>query len=200
MIEVVTMTQSFRQGTQFMGDLLPNGHIRWTENKQVFSTPSSWVNHCKRIVNPENTGKTSSAWSSIRYQGKRLDSYKLRWYRRQKKIVSNAHVLDSAAASSSAFNPAKFNELANMNNASKEGQYAAQEFDDPVRMRERNVFEHTSLPHRTLADIDTNLMVKCTLFSAIDRIQPFTMSMSTNALLLIDFHCHLTNGNYALCY
>ncbi|KAM2567869.1 hypothetical protein TB1_010177 [Malus domestica] len=40
-------------------------------------------------------------------------------------------------------------------------------------------------------------MVKCIPFSAVDRIQPFNVTVSTNALLLIDFHSHLVTGEVA---
>lgn len=53
--------------------------------------------------------------------------------------------------------------------------------------------EHSELGLRS-QDKDMNTMVRCTPFSALDRIQPFTITLSTNALLLIDFHCHLTKG------
>lgn len=68
------------------------------------------------------------------------------------------------------------------------------ENDDPAKLKARNVYEHGTLGSRTHGDQDLNVMVKCTPFSAIDRIQPFTITVSTNALLLIDFHCHLTEG------
>lgn len=54
---------------------------------QVFANPSSWANYCRSTI--PSTSKDhknyGSAWSIIRYLGKRLDSYKLRWYRKQKK-------------------------------------------------------------------------------------------------------------------
>ena len=173
---------------------MPNGQIRWTETKQIFSTPSSWVNHCKRIVNPDNSGKTGSAWSTIRYNGKRLDSYKLRWYRRQKKIGVGP---ESGSGGMPYPSTSKITaEMPLSSNVLKDMQFAMPvvENDDPVKLRERNIIEHVNLPSKSLGEFDNNLMVKCTLFSSIERIQPFTMTVSTNALLLIDFHCHLTNG------
>lgn len=170
-----------------MGDLLANGSIRWTDTKQIFSTPSSWVNHCKKIVNPDNSGKTGSAWSTIRYNGKRLDSYKLRWYRRQKKIINNASMLESAMG----FNPAKLphGDL-QASNLFKELQFPLPVAnnnalnDDPVKLKQRNIVEHASLGLRTQTEQqDPNVMVKCTPFSAVDRIQPFTMTVSTNCLV-----------------
>lgn len=232
-----------------------SGSIRSSETKQVFSTPSSWVNHCKKIVNPENSGKTGSAWSTIKYNGKRLDSYKLRWYRRQKKIINNANLLESALV----FNPSAKNCNNNQNNnnhgdpssavmttsngslqASGSGSSTSilnnttlgsvgsksvliKDFhyplpasrsadEDPVKMKIRNVIEHSALPAKQInsSSGSNNIMMSCGKngtsgspgaamikaipFSSLDRIQPFTITMSTNALLLIDFHCHLTTG------
>lgn len=49
-------------------------------------------------------------------------------------------------------------------------------------------------PHNTH---NPNTMVKCIPFSAVDRIQPFNVTVSTNALLLVDFHSHLVSGEVA---
>nr|XP_027200661.1 myosin-G heavy chain-like [Dermatophagoides pteronyssinus] len=74
-------------GAKFFGDLLANGFIRMSGTNQVFANPSSWANYCRSTI--PSTSKDhknyGSAWSIIRYLGKRLDSYKLRWYRKQKK-------------------------------------------------------------------------------------------------------------------
>lgn len=162
---------------QFVADLLQNGSIRWTETKQIFSTPSSWVNYCRRSADPTTTAKATSAWSTIRYKGKRLDSYKLRWYRRQKKIISHAHLLDKNhyATDASVILPNERSE-------------------SDAHLKSHNIVEHATLPLRSQQLPDPTVMIRCTPFAAIERIQPFTINVSTNALLLIDFHCHLTSG------
>ena len=208
------------------------GSIRSSESKKVFSTPSSWVNHCKKIVNPENSGKTGSAWSTIRYSGKRLDSYKLKWYRKQKKIITNANLLESALVSNnhtsssllSVMNPnghhnpntssilaSNHNSYVPQSSYVKDYQYqmpaSRSADDDPEKMKRRHVIEHTALPAKQYnsqsgsnsilacgSSSKSAMMIKAIPFSAIDRIQPFTITISTNALLLIDFHCHLTTG------
>lgn len=38
------------------------------------------------------------------------------------------------------------------------------------------------------------MLVEGTSFSALGKIQPFLVSISTNAVLLMDFHCHLTSS------
>jgi len=39
-----------------------------------------------------------------------------------------------------------------------------------------------------------NTLVSCTNWSCIDKVQPFRVNISSNAILLLDFHCHLTNS------
>jgi hypothetical protein len=41
---------------------------------------------------------------------------------------------------------------------------------------------------------DPNTLIESTSFSTIGKIQPFLVSMSTNAVLVMDFHCHLTTS------
>ena len=73
------------EGKKFCGDLRRDGTImmRGPEGApHIYATPVAWANHCCRMLNPES--KPLNAWSSIRFKGKRLDSYKLKWYRAQK--------------------------------------------------------------------------------------------------------------------
>lgn len=73
------------EGMKFCGDLRRDGTImmRGPEGSpHIYATPVAWANHCCRMLNPES--KPLNAWSSIRFKGKRLDSYKLKWYRAQK--------------------------------------------------------------------------------------------------------------------
>lgn len=41
---------------------------------------------------------------------------------------------------------------------------------------------------------DANTMIECVPFSNLGKIQPFLVSLHTNAALLMDFHCHLTKS------
>lgn len=41
---------------------------------------------------------------------------------------------------------------------------------------------------------DPNTLVESVPFSVMGKIQPFLVSMSTNAALVMDFHCHLTTS------
>jgi proteasome lid subunit RPN8/RPN11 len=223
----------------FLGDLMTNGNIKWQETKQSFTTPSGWVNHCKKTMTAETINKTVSAWSVIKYRGKRLDSYKLRWYRMKKKSLaeqsSNSMATQNAIASSfhsstvsnglsgtfsNGINAASMNAanllldrsvksntellnsinpgLAALYNEATKSQLSCDE--DPNLLRQLNVTEHSELPKKYVFNesdikyLSCNQLVRAVPFRSLDRIQPFTISVSTNALLLMDYHCHLTSS------
>lgn len=159
--------------------------------------------------------KSVSAWSTIKYEGKRLDSYKLRWYRKQKKNFSPFQNDSSSTNENSIFfdstnkttNP-QLLPLANggCSGNEKERESLMSDFyfaDDPETIAEenkkRNLVNHSDLPLKHLVSsneplrLSSNQLVRTESFSSIDRIQPFTLTISTHALLLIDFHCHLTS-------
>ena len=238
------------QGKGFVADLMPNGNIRWMETKQMFTTPSGWVNHCKKTMTAENINKTVSAWSIIKYRGKRLDSYKLRWYRMKKKSLAeqNGSVVNSqgnqpnfagnnanSSFGSNGFNGQFGNGAFNANNSSAsnhnfnsnllmDGQVKSNTEllnsinpglaalyneatkstlscdEDPALLRQHQVIEHTELPKKYVFNdseiqyLDCNQLIRAIPFRALDRIQPFTITVSSNALLLMDYHCHLTDS------
>ncbi|XP_021366101.1 MPN domain-containing protein-like [Mizuhopecten yessoensis] len=61
-----------------------------------------------------------------------------------------------------------------------------------------NVCDRISIRHSALKkrsqNIDPNTLVQCEAFSNLNKVQPFTVSMTTNATLLMDFHSHLTSS------
>ncbi|XP_061183924.1 MPN domain-containing protein-like [Saccostrea echinata] len=58
---------------------------------------------------------------------------------------------------------------------------------------ERKCIRHAALKSRS-QNIDPHTLVECESFKELDKIQPFTVSIASNALLLMDFHCHLTSS------
>ena len=56
---------------------MANGKIRSHETDRIFASPSAWAVSCKKIVNPDK--RSGCGWSSIRYRGKKLDSFKNIW-------------------------------------------------------------------------------------------------------------------------
>ncbi|KAL3854381.1 hypothetical protein ACJMK2_013652 [Sinanodonta woodiana] len=59
--------------------------------------------------------------------------------------------------------------------------------------RDRIPVKHASLPKRE-TNLDSNTLVQCEMFSNMSKLQPFSVSVTTNVLLLMDFHCHLTTS------
>lgn len=318
------------EGSKFFGDLRRDGTIMMRgpdDSPHIYATPVAWANHCCKMLNPES--KPQNAWSSIKFRGKRLDSYKLRWYRAQKKpnmmnnnnnnsaggvgnIIGgiNMNLQNNTALNSSIIrnlhqnlqqqqqqqnssnlqgssrlmihnpitnyfpqyeNPIKNKKLIksvlisnNMDNDCK--RLVAKSLDlsvDPCTVAQQmnnnnnntnnnninninnnnnndnitnnnldassdnnNNSDDTTLNINNSNNIDNvdnncttlkttvinyeqlgtrgphnthnpNTMVKCIPFSAVDRIQPFNVTVSTNALLLVDFHSHLVSGEVA---
>lgn len=58
---------------------------------------------------------------------------------------------------------------------------------------ERQCIKHASLKSRS-QNIDPQTLVECESFKEMEKVQPFTVSIASNALLLMDFHCHLTTS------
>lgn len=80
------------EGERYYGDLRKDGTIMMRgpdDSPHIYATPVAWANHCCKMLNPES--KPLNAWSSIRFRGKRLDSYKLKWYRAQKRGPNNSN-------------------------------------------------------------------------------------------------------------
>ncbi|GAB1609105.1 hypothetical protein Ahia01_001195900, partial [Argonauta hians] len=57
---------------------------------------------------------------------------------------------------------------------------------------------YSLVKHSTLGDRNTeqdpNTLVECETFEAYGKFQPFSVSVTTNSMFLIDFHCHLTSS------
>ena len=163
----------------------------------------------------EPINKSISAWSTIKYQGKRLDSYKLRWYRKQKRNFNLGNSFQNPIASFNQFrieSPIQFdtsNKTANVELLSYQTLSAASNkdslmsdiyFSDDLELnKKRNLINHSDLPLKHLAGssepikLNCNQLVKTESFNSLDRVQPFNLTISTHALLLIDFHSHLTS-------
>lgn len=175
-------------GAKFVGDLLPGGKIRAQETQKIFSSPSSWAIHCKKLLNPDK--KSGCGWSSMRYKGKKLDTYKNLWFRKHKQEQENSSMV-APSTSGTIKNP----HLNHSEDESKKST-AIKKWDldkmQPIipRPQKRIIVPHTVLGNRSFAH-DLNTLVKCTPFSGLDRIQPFTVTIATNCLLLVDFHCHI---------
>lgn len=150
-------------GQKFVGDLLPDGKIKSLETETIFLSPSSWAMHCKRIINPEK--KSGCGWASVKYKGKKLDAYKAIWL---KKCAQQKEEEAEVPADLSAV--------------------VKKETPVPVK---RMTVAHNTISNRNIMH-DANLLVEAVLFSTISKLQPFLLTISSNAMLVADLHCHLT--------
>ncbi|EDW88053.1 MPN domain-containing protein CG4751 [Drosophila yakuba] len=150
-------------GQKFVGDLLSDGKIKSHETETIFLTPSAWAMHCKRIINPEK--KSGCGWASVKYKGKKLDAYKNTYLRKcalQKETPLDDCDLD-----------------------------AERKTDSPEIVVKRTVFAHNTVSNRNVVH-DANMLIESVPFTSVGKLQPFLITFNSSALLLADFHCHLT--------
>ncbi|XP_050790152.1 MPN domain-containing protein isoform X2 [Gopherus flavomarginatus] len=168
-------------GKKFLGDLLPDGKITWQETGQVFNSPSAWATYCKKLVNPAK--KSGCGWASVRYKGQKLDQCKAAWLKK--------HQPNAPAAEESLVSEGEEEELA------EEDEAEAREDNGPhgKRLESKN---RTPVRYCTLGSRDSarnpHTLVEVTSFAAINKFQPFNVAISSNVLLLLDFHSHLTRS------
>ncbi|XP_018423473.1 PREDICTED: MPN domain-containing protein [Nanorana parkeri] len=177
-------------GRKFLGDLLADGKIIWQESGQAFNSPSAWATHCKRLVNPAK--KSGCGWASVRYKGQKLDQYKTAWLRQNQIHGSVTEGIPLSEGEEDDLEEeeldCRFGKIVNLEPASSNKQVQrCNQFDirTPVRFSTLGSRDSTRDPHT---------LVQLTSFMAINKFQPFHVSICSNALLLLDFHSHLTQS------
>ncbi|XP_075467478.1 MPN domain-containing protein isoform X3 [Ascaphus truei] len=197
-------------GRKFMGDLLVDGKIRWQETGQAFNSPSAWATHCKRLVNPAK--KSGCGWASVRYKGQKLDQYKTAWLRQNQPHGPPTEGSPLSEGEDEEL-PEEEEEEARDGKISSIESAAGKKQDDKTRKQhckagtehgqeaaQRGGRSESRIPVRyaTLGSRDSardpHTLVEVTSFLAINKFQPFHVSISSNALLLLDFHSHLTRS------
>ncbi|XP_073400702.1 MPN domain-containing protein isoform X3 [Dendrobates tinctorius] len=181
-------------GRKFIGDLLLDGKIIWQESGQAFNSPSAWATHCKRLVNPAK--KSGCGWASVRYKGQKLDQYKTAWLR-QNQLHGSMTTEGSPLSEGEEYDllevegdvDSRCGKICNMEpNGSKKEQ----------DLRSSQVESRTPVKFSTLGSRDSardpHTLVQLTSFLALNKFQPFHVSISSNTLLLVDFHSHLTRS------
>ncbi|GFG35992.1 hypothetical protein Cfor_03573 [Coptotermes formosanus] len=170
-------------GQRFVGDLLPDGKIKSQETDIIFASPSAWAIHCKRIINPEK--KSGCGWASVKYKGKKLDAYKNTWFKKkQQNQNKGAEVSDGNQL---------IHEICGVPFPDEDMEKEKEKVMMAPAPVPRIVIKHSAVGSRTM-NHDPNTLIESTSFSTIGKIQPFLVSMSTNAVLVMDFHCHLTTS------
>ncbi|NXN12864.1 MPND protein, partial [Indicator maculatus] len=201
------------QGKKFVGDLGADGTITWQETGQVFNSPSAWATHCKRLVNPAK--KSGCGWASVRYKGQKLDQYKAAWLRQHQPNAPPATEESLASEGEEEEMPEEEEE-----EVTREGRVPMPEPAVAKKPEEKSKKQHGDrdlcstdpgppgrrleskprVPVRycTLGTRDSarnpQTLVEVTTFAAINKFQPFNVAISSNVLLLLDFHSHLTRS------
>ncbi|NWZ52798.1 MPND protein, partial [Haliaeetus albicilla] len=208
-------------GKKFVGDLGADGTITWQETGQVFNSPSAWATHCKRLVNPAK--KSGCGWASVRYKGQKLDQYKAAWLRKHQPNAPPAEEVALCCPQSLA-SEGEEEEMPEdeEEEATREGRAPVPEPTATKKTEERskkqqckNLAEPAGTDHGppgkrleskprvpvrycTLGPRDSarnpQTLVEVTSFAAINKFQPFNVAISSNVLLLLDFHSHLTRS------
>lgn len=143
------------------------GKIRSLETGLIFNNPSAWAIYCKKIINPAK--KSGCGWASVKYRGRKMDYFKNVWLKR--KAQRDAELAK--------------NEAAQALTALSAGLARSEETrTDLVRAASLGPGLNTSKSH----------FLELENWSLDGRMQPFTISVATSAMLVLDLHSHLWQG------
>ena len=162
-------------GQTFKGDLLPMGKIRSVETGLIFNNPSAWAIYCKKIINPAK--KSGCGWASVKYRGKKMDYFKNIWVKR--KAQREAEMAKNEAAHALTF--------------LSEGILSDQKEALQPQQSAVNLISHNSsspAPARNTR-APSDLFIELDNWTQDGRMQPFSLSVSSSAMLVLDLHAHL---------
>ncbi|XP_067824211.1 MPN domain-containing protein [Heptranchias perlo] len=199
-------------GKTFVGDLLPDGKIRWQETSQVFNSPSAWATHCKKLVNPAK--KSGCGWASVKYKGQKLDQYKTMWLRKQQPPLQ-AVEMNLASEGEDEEIPEE-EDFENRGSKIPKSDNQVKKVEEKSRKLQAKSPRDSSLTdnghsikkavNKDLGPVrysvlgsrdsgrDPHTLVELMSFTSVNKFQPFNVAISSNVLLLMDFHCHLTTS------
>uniref|UniRef100_UPI00398E5D2F MPN domain-containing protein n=1 Tax=Pristiophorus japonicus TaxID=55135 RepID=UPI00398E5D2F len=199
-------------GKTFVGDLLPDGKIRWQETSQVFNSPSAWATHCKKLVNPAK--KSGCGWASVKYKGQKLDQYKTMWLRKQQPPLQ-AVEMNLASEGEDEEIPEE-EDFENRGRKIPKSDNPVKKVEEKSRKLQAKSARDSSLTdnghsikkagNKDLGPVrysvigsrdsgrDPHTLVELMSFTSVNKFQPFNVAISSNVLLLVDFHCHLTTS------
>ncbi|XP_061457505.1 MPN domain-containing protein [Rhineura floridana] len=196
-------------GKKFLGDLLTDGKIVWQETGQVFNSPSAWATYCKKLVNPAK--KSGCGWASVKYKGQKLDQYKAVWLKKYQPNTPPAEESLVSEGEEDELVEEEEEEAKRVKTAVPESMLAKkleekkqQQAKCPAELhstdkskrldcRNRVPVRYCSLGSRDSAR-NPHTLVEVTSFTALNKFQPFNVAISSNVLLLLDFHSHLTKS------
>jgi len=163
-------------GQTFKGDLLPIGKIKSAETGLIFNNPSAWAIYCKKIVNPAK--KSGCGWASVKYKGRKMDYFKNIWIKRKAQRDAE-HQKTSPVQSKPTAQPPSSKSL--------KSPIPKMPDNNPPK---KNIFKYKESLQQpknkktSFIDLET--------FAAEGKIQPFTVSVSTSAMLILDLHSHMS--------
>ena len=161
-------------GQTFKGDLLPIGKIRSVETGLIFNNPSAWAIYCKKIINPAK--KSGCGWASVKYKGRKMDHFKNIWQRRKSQRAADdakneaAQILTALSTAGVGLGPQEESPLLGHSTT-------------PGLLHSSSLNASMSNNKTTFVDLES--------FAAEGKMQPFTVSVSTSAMLILDLHSHL---------
>jgi len=172
-------------GQSFKGDLMSIGKIRSVETGLIFNNPSAWAIYCKKIINPAK--KSGCGWASIKYKGRKMDFFKNTWLKRKAERDADT-AKNEAAQALTALSAAFGQKQAPPAPSTPTVEEPEVEILSPDPAH-RPTIKHTQISHVLSAPRDYNVELESFLMDG--RIQPFTVSVSTSAILVLDLHSHM---------
>ncbi|XP_069784926.1 MPN domain-containing protein isoform X2 [Narcine bancroftii] len=194
----------------FVGDLLPDGKIRWQETNQVFNSPSAWATHCKKLVNPAK--KSGCGWASVKYKGQKLDQYKTMWLREQQSPLQAVETNLASEEDEEVPEEEDFESRGRKNSKLNNQVKKVEEQNKKLQVKsaqDANLTDNGHSIKKAAKDLgpvryseigsrdsgrDPHTLVELASFTSMNKFQPFNVAISSNVLLLVDFHCHLTTS------
>merc|ERR1712029_1243128 len=162
-------------GQTFKGDLLPNGKIKSHETNLIFNNPSAWAIYCKKIVNPSKKSGCGERWASVKYKGRKMDQFKTIWTKMKAK---------KEAEEEEEVEPMETENEVSTSNTNGTTTPAPPTHFGPIVVR------HSQLAPKHPSD-RTEILLDTETFQQCGKMQPFTVSISSSALLVLDLHSHM---------
>ncbi|NWW94003.1 MPND protein, partial [Rhynochetos jubatus] len=184
-------------GKKFVGDLGADGTITWQETGQVFNSPSAWATHCKRLSlaseGEEEEMPEEEEEEAVR-EGRAPVTEPVATKRPEER--SKKQPCKSVAEPAGMGKVARGARGGPWAAHSGEGTLCSADHGPPGKRPESK--PRVPVRYCTLGTRDSarnpQTLVEVTSFAAINKFQPFNVAISSNVLLLLDFHSHLTRS------
>ncbi len=164
-------------GQTFKGDLMQNGKIKSQETNLIFNNPSAWAIYCKKIVNPSKKSGCGERWASVKYKGRKMDQFKTIWT----KMKAKKEAEDTGES---------MMDVSIENGDVKNGTNGLGGSTPAAPAPNNIVIRHNQLAPKHPSD-NTSILLDVDTFQSLGKMQPFTVSISSSALLVLDLHSHM---------